>query len=83
MTRGTVSPFCDSTEVEIQIRLADVLLRLQCAQVAFSQLGANATNGFPLHGILGQAHEQTIRELVTRLALVDVGRDHLGRASVV
>src|SRR6266542_7042522 len=81
--RGIASSSSESTEVQIQIGFADVLVWLHCSQIASPQLRADPANSLPLRWIPRQAHKQRIRELVACLVVVYVGRDHFGRACVI
>ncbi len=63
--------------------LADVLAWLDCSELSLPQLCADSANGFALCRVLGEAHNQTIRELLARLVAVNVGHNHGGRACAI
>ena len=63
--------------------LANIFVRLHCAELARPQLRANFADCLSLRRVPGELNEQAIRELVACFVAINVGHDHFDRACLV
>ncbi len=63
--------------------LADVLVRLERAELSLLQFRAYSANGSSSRGLLGKSHEQTVRKLIAVLVFVNVRHNHFGCAGLI
>lgn len=65
------------------MRLANVSVRLHCAEFSLLKLVANLADGLPFCRRFGQSHEQTVGEQVAGFVAINGGHNHLGCAGIV